>query len=286
MRAANKYEAINRNKNNYSIIELCKFFNVSRSGYYNYISKKDVEPKDVKLSELIRACQKKCGRTYGYRRVSIWLERQGIHKNPKTILKIMQKYNLLSQIRKPAYKRYGEKLYKYPNELNQNFKTVRPNEKWVTDISYIKTKEGFLYLSVIRDLYDNSIVSYKTDTNQSVNLVLETVHDAVHKERITEPLYLHSDQGGQYRSQQYNNALQLYHISPSMSSAGNPYDNALAENFFSTLKAECIHRVELQTFEEASLLIDRYIDFYNYERIQTKTKLTPFEQRCQFFTNL
>lgn len=285
MKVRKKYEAIKRNKDNYPIRVLCEFFKVSRSGYYSYISRKDVQPKDIQLSEMIRECQRKCGKTYGHRRVCIWLERHGIHKNPKTILKIMQKYNLLSEIRKPAYKRYGEKLHKYPNILNQDFKTNKPNEKWVTDISYIKTDEGFLYLSIIRDLYDNSIISYKTGTNQSVNLVLETVHSAFKKERITGQLLLHSDQGGQYRSQEYNNTLQLYNISPSMSSVGNPYDNALAENFFSTLKAECIYRVNLKTFEEASLLIDRYIAFYNNERIQTKTKLTPFEQRCQFFTN-
>lgn len=236
MKAAKKYEVITRNKDNYSISTLCKFFNVSRSGYYRYLSVIDTEPKDMQLSELIKECQRKCGKTYGYRRVCIWLERRGIHKNPKTILKIMQKYNLLSEIRKPAYKKYGERIHQYPNTLNRNFKTTRPNEKWVTDISYIKTNEGFLYLSVIRDLYDNSIIAYKTGTNQNVNLVLETVHEAFKKERITGQLLLHSDQGGQYRSQEYNNALQLYHISPSMSRVGNPYDNALAENFFRFLK--------------------------------------------------
>ena len=103
--------------------------------------------------------------TYGYRRVCIWLERKGIHHNPKTILRVMNKYNLLSVIRRKRYVRYGEGLHKYPNLLNRDFTAECPNQKWVTDISYISTGQGTLYLSIIRDLYDNSIVIYKTATN-------------------------------------------------------------------------------------------------------------------------
>ena len=273
---------IYRHKDKYSISEMCRFFDVSRSGYYDYVKRMDIPAKDLPLAEKIKECQIKNGKTYGYRRVHIWLEKQGIHHDPKTILRVMQKYNLLSVIRRKRYRNYGEHIHRYPNILNRDFKAERPNQKWVTDISYIKTGQGTLYLSVIRDLYDNSIVAYKTGTEQNINLVLRTIKAAKRKEKITAELQLHSDQGFQYTSQAYFNLTQSYGITPSMSRRGNPYDNAMAENFFSILKTECIYRTKLRTYEEARLLIGQYIDFYNNERIQLKTKLTPIEFRSQY----
>ena len=277
-----KYMVIYRHRDQYSISEMCRFFNVSRSGYYDYVKRMDIPAWDLPLAEKIRECQEKCGKTYGYRRVQIWLERNGIHRNPKTVLRVMQKYGLLSAVRRKKYRKYGEYLHRYPNLLNRDFSATKPNQKWVTDISYIPTKQGFLYLSVIRDLYDNSIVAYKTGTEQTVNLVLSTIRAAKRKEKVTAELQLHSDQGFQYTSQAYFKLTQFYGITPSMSRRGNPYDNALAENFFSILKTECIHRVKLQSFTEARRLIDEYIYFYNHLRIQLKTKLTPLEKRSQF----
>ena len=273
---------IYRHREKYSISEMCRFFEVSRSGYYGYVSRMDIPAKDLPLAEKIKECQSECGKTYGYRRVHTWLERKGIYHNPKTILRVMRKYNLLSVVRRKKYRNYGEYLHKYPNLLNRDFHTERPNQKWVTDISYIHTKQGVLYLSIIRDLYDNSIVAYKTGTEQNVNLVLNTIKAAIKKEKVTAELQLHSDQGFQYTSLGYFKLTQSYGITPSMSRRGNPYDNALAENFFSILKTECIYRIKLQTFDEARLLIDRYIYFYNHQRIQLKTKLTPLEMRSQF----
>ena len=132
------------------------------------------------------------------------------------------------------------------------------------DISYIHIKEGVLYLSMIRDLYDNSIVAYKTASQQTVSLVLDTIRSAMKKEkkRVAAELQLHSDQGFQYTTQGNFNLTQAYGITPSMSSKGNPYDNAMAENFFSILKTECIYRHKPKTLREANDLIDRYIHFY------------------------
>ena len=273
---------IYRHKEKYSISEMCRFFDVSRSGYYDYVKRMDIPAKDLHLAEKIRECQEKCGRTYGYRRVHMWLERENIHHNPKTILRVMQKYNLLSEVRRKKYRNYGEYIHRYQNLLNRDFKADKPNQKWVTDISYIKTGQGTLFLSIIRDLYDNSIVAYKTGTEQNINLVLSTIRAAKKKEKVTAELQLHSDQGFQYTSQAYFNLTKSYGITPSMSRRGNPYDNAMAENFFSILKTECIYRTKLRTYEEARLLIGQYIHFYNNERIQLKTKLTPLEKRSQF----
>ena len=283
MRAATKYMVIYRHKEQYSISEMCRIFKVSRSGYYGYVSRMDIPAKGLELAKKIRECQAKTKQTYGYRRVHIWLERQGISHNPKTVLRIMNKYNLLSQVRRcRTYRRLGEHLHKYPNLLNREFTASKPNEKWVTDISYIQTKQGVLYLSMIRDLYDSSIVAYKTGTEQTVNLVTETIRLAKKKEKVTAELQLHSDQGFQYTSNAYFNLTKEYNITPSMSRRGNCYDNAMAENFFGILKAECINRRKILTYDEACLIISEYIDFYNNERIQLKTKLTPLEKRCQY----
>lgn len=262
---------------------MCQFLDVSRSGYYDFVYRMNRPERDLSIVELIRECQRRCRKTYGYRRVQIWLEHTKKTKlNPKTVLRIMNKYGLLSEIRRRRkYKNMGKQLHKYENVLDRKFVADKPNQKWVTDISYIHTTQGVLYLSMIRDLYDNSIVAYKTGTEQAVNLVLNTIKAAIQKEAVATELLLHSDQGFQYTSHGYFNLTQEYDIKPSMSRRGNCYDNALAENFFSILKTECIYRHNLKTFDEARQLIDDYIYFYNNERIQLKTRMTPYEKRCQ-----
>lgn len=194
----------------------------------------------------------------------------------------MKKYNLLAQIRRHRkWKQMGEQCHKYENLLNRQFQADKPNSKWVTDISYIHTEQGVLYLSMIRDLYDNSIVAYKTGTEQTVNLVLDTIRSAMknEKKKIAAELHLHSDQGFQYTSHAYFKLTQSYGITPSMSRRGNCYDNAMAENFFSILKTECIYRHKPKTFSDANNMIDRYIFFYNHERIQLKTGVAPLTLR-------
>lgn len=147
MKTSVRYSAVYRHKDRYSISEMCRLFNVSRSGYYSYVSRMDMPAKDLPLAEKITECQKMCGKTYGYRRVHIWLEKHGICHNPKTILRIMQKYNLLSVIRRKKYRNYGDVLHRYPNRLNRNFHADMPNQKWVTDISYKKRhREYCIYL--------------------------------------------------------------------------------------------------------------------------------------------
>lgn len=129
----------------------------------------------------------------------------------KTILRVMRKYSLLSVVRRRRYCNYSQALHRYDNLINRDFSADRPNQKWVTDISYIKTSQGFLYLSIIRDLYDRSIVAYKTSTVQNINLVLNTIKTAKRKEKVTEKLQLHSDQGFQYTSQVYFNLKRIQH---------------------------------------------------------------------------
>ena len=282
MRPKVKYAVIYRHRNEYPVSVMCKFFEVSRSGYYAFLKRLERPESDAALARKIEQCQSKADKTYGYRRVWKWLKDRNIKRNPKTVLRIMKKYGLLSEIRRRRkWANLGQQVHKYENLLKRQFRADKPITKRVTDISYIHTKEGVLYLSMIRDLYDNSIVAYKTATQQTVNLVLDTIRLAMKKEKkkVAAELQLHSDQGFQYTSHAYFKLTQSYGITPSMSRKGNPYDNAMAENFFSILKTECIYRHKPRTFDEANELIDRYIHFFNHERIQNKTGVAPLTLR-------
>ena len=282
MRIRIKYQVIHRHRNEYPISVMCKFFEVSRSGYYDFVKRLGKPEHDAELALQIQECQKRTDKTYGYRRVWKWLKDRKITRNPKTILRVMKKYGLLSEIRrKRKWVNLGQQVHRYANLLNRHFSADKPNSKWVTDISYIQTKEGVLYLSMIRDLFDNSIVAYKTASQQTINLVLDTIRLAMKREKkkIAEELQLHSDQGFQYTSHAYFKLTQSYGITPSMSRKGNPYDNAMAENFFSILKTECIYRHKPASLHDANVLIARYIHFYNHERIQLKTGVPPLTLR-------
>ncbi len=137
---------------------------------------------------------------------------------------------------------------------------------------------------MIRERYDNSIVAYKTASNQTVNLVLDTIRLAMRREKkkVAAELQLHSDQGFQYTSQAYFKLTQSYKITPYVSRRGNPYENAMVENFFSILKSECIYRHKPKSLREANYMLARYIDFYNNERIQFKTGVAPLTLRHSF----
>ena len=281
MKATVKYAVIYRHRKEYPVLVMCRLFGVSRSGYYDYCKRIGRPEPDTELAEVLREQQERCRQTYGYRRMWLWLEKQGVHHNPKTVLRVMKKYGLLAEIRRARkWVQMEEQTHKYENLLNREFQADHPNRKWVTDISYIHTGQGVLYLSMIRDLYDNSIVAYKMATQQTVSLVLDTIRLAKRKEKVAAGrLQLHSDQGSQYTSQAYFDLTKEYGITPSMSRRGNCYDNAMAENFFSILKTECIYRHKIKSFQQARKLIDEFIHFYNYERIQLKTGETPLARR-------
>lgn len=279
MRPSVKYQAIYKNKNAYSISFLCDFFKVSRSGYYKWLKDKGQLDKDIALGKLIRECQQKTKYTYGYRRVELWLSKyKNLHINKKRVLRVMRKYGLLAQIRRPGPYQKGITRFKtYENHLRQNFIAERPNEKWVSDISYIHTKQGTLYLAVMKDLFDHSIVAYETGSRQDNGMISRLIEKA--KRQMQKGTLIHSDQGGQYCSKDYFLLSERYGFTPSMSRKATPLDNACAESFFSTLKTECIYRHSIETLDDAKRLIRSYIYFYNHQRIQLSTGCTPLEMR-------
>ena len=163
MRVKAKYAVIYRYQKHYPVLVMCRFFAVSRNGYYSFVLRMGRLEKDASLAETIRQ-QAECFHTYGYRRIWQWLKRsKGIYHNLKAILRVMKKYSLLSEIRRrKRWQQMGQQVHKYEDLLNRDFHAKTPNSKGVTDISYIHTRQGVLYLSMIRNLYDNSIVAYKT----------------------------------------------------------------------------------------------------------------------------
>ena len=286
MTQKNKYRVIAEFTGKYSITVMCKFLSVPRSSYYYWLKNKDCEDKDASLVESIREGQHASCGTYGYRRMTIWLNRvYGIIVNSKRVRRIMKEAGLQSVVRKKKkFKKDQGAVYKYDNLLARNFYSSRPNDKMVTDITYISTGRGKVFLSMVKDLFDNSIRGYCVSRNNDLKLVADTLRETFTniKTNNDKPVLLHSDQGFQYTSKLYERLTSQYGITPSMSRKGNCFDNAAAENFFSHLKSELINRVKLKDYEEAKKAIDDYIRYYNNKRIQVKLKMAPLEYRSHF----
>lgn len=278
-----KYRVVERLRDKYSIGALCSILEVSRSGYYAWRKRQGRIPKDQWLVDLIMECQEFSKQTYGCRRVRRWLEKvKNKHINIKAIRRIMRKYDLLAQIRRrKPYVNYKRDIYRYPNLLQRQFDQTVPNKFWVTDITYIPTAKGMVYMCAVMDLCGKMVLAYRIGTNMTSSLVTDTIRDAMNfvrqKGMVTDGLTLHSDQGSQYTSKDYFDLNLLYHISPSMSTPGCPFDNASMENFFGTLKVECLYRRKFANRDEVQQTVNEYVHFYNFQRIHLKNGLTPFE---------
>lgn len=237
--------------------------------------------------QLVSEAYERSRKTYGYRRIQIWIEREyGIKINHKAVLRLMRRLDIRSIARKKnPYKQIQKQhgaIHTYPNILKQNFKAPRPNQKWGTDITYVRTQQGFVYLAIIKDFFDGSILGYAISRNFSIRMVLQALKTAASSSHSVHGVVLQSDQGAQFQSAAYHSLTSQLGIIPSMSRKGNCLDNAPTESFFSHLKEELLKHIKIRDFEEAVQVVDDYIHFYNYDRIQLKTKLTPIEFRCQF----
>ena len=263
---------------------MCKFFGVSRAAYYKWVKHLDQPDPDRERMEQVQEAYERSHQTYGYRRIVLWLDKQkGICINHKAVLRLMNKLNIRSVARKRKVFRTmpkAEIYHHYANLLQGKFSASQPNQKWVTDVTYIATQQGWAYLATIKDLFDGFIVSHQLGRQNSLGLVINSLKQAKQNEQVPNGLVLHSDHGHQYTSHGYAILTKHYAIIPSMSRRGNCWDNAPMENFFSHLKEEALRPYPIPSFEEARRMIDDYIHFYNYERIQLKTRQTPYETRC------
>ena len=278
-----KYRVIERFKDKYSISEMCKLFEVPRSSYYVWRQKEKTEDRDQETAAQIREIWNNSRQTYGcYRIWKYFREKLNIQINIKKIRRIMRKYGISSVIRRrKAYTYHKNTAYKYQNLLNRQFRQENPNTFWVTDITYIPITKGFVYLCAVMDLCGRKVLSWRVGNDMTTTLVTDTVREAVTKEMVTDGLALHSDQGSQYTSKEYFDLTQLYHITPSMSRPGCPYDNAAMENFFGTLKCECLNRMQFANLDEVEAAVAEYMQFYNFERINMENGLTPDEIRSK-----
>lgn len=280
-----KYRIVDTLKSKYSISKLCIYLCCSRSGYYDWIHRGKPHHNKLdskKVSALMSVYLEK--KTRGRRQVKMQLERRyDIHMSLGSVHRYMSILNIQSKRRRkyiPKKKEQQSFIHTFPNIIQQNFHVSADRHKWLTDITYLQSKDGTEYLSCIKDLSDNSIIAYHISNKNDLSLVMETLKKVV--PQIKPNTILHSDQGSQYCSPVYHTFLGNHGIIGSMSRKGTPLDNSPMESFFSTLKNEELKLYRALTMKQTRKIIKSFIHYYNYERPQWKLKkLTPVEFRGQ-----
>ncbi len=251
-----------------------KVLKVSRSGFYEYMhrrpSKQQVE-REI-LSEKIKAVFHEHKGRYGAVRITKVLHNTGIMTNTKRVGKLMHLMGLYAKGSRYKYKHYNRKgaSLSRPNLINQIFKATAPNKVWLGDMTYIPTKEGTLYLAVNIDVFSRKIVGWSMSSRMQDKLVRDCFLQACGKEHPQPGLIVHTDQGSQYTSSRYQSTLRQVGAQSSMSRKGNPYDNAMMESFYKTLKRELINDAHFETRAEATQEIFKYIEtYYNTKRMHS-----------------
>lgn len=264
----------------YTVTAILKILKVARSTYYRW--QKGFKEHQNEHEDLIIEICKETNYRNGHRKIKAILKRQyNIELNRNTVQKIMQKHHLQCKVKpKRKWKSQGESEVIAPNLLNRDFNASNPNEKWVTDITYIQYGSETLYLSTIMDLYNNEIVAYKLYNHQQTSLVIDTLEEALAKRNNPQGIIIHTDQGSVYTSYSYQNYLKKNHLVSSMSRRGNCWDNAVIESFHSNLKTEEFQYCKFNSISNLNVVskIDHYMLHYNEDRIQEKLGyLTPKE---------
>lgn len=267
---------------------MCKVLKVSRSSYYDWLNRPESSRKqdDKKLLIDIRRIHKDSYETYGIRRVKAQLNRDGIRCGKNRVARLMRQNGIYSRLRR-KYKATTNSNHSYPvapNLLKQDFSSDTPNQKWVGDLTYIATDEGWLYLAGVEDLFNRKLVGWSLGSRITKELTISALRQAVGKECPGPGLIFHSDRGSQYAAYAYQDELRKYNIQQSMSRKGNCYDNASMESFFSTLKKDIIYGRKFRTREEAKIVIVEYIEtFYNCRRLHSALgNMSPIEYERQF----
>ena len=231
--------------------------------------KKTASKEYDNLLSVVREIYEASGGTYGYRRIDKALRKKGIIVNHKRLQRILRENDLQSKlyvVRKNGWTTHTEKK----DLLRQNFYADKPNEKWVTDITFFRISSRLYPVMCIMDLYDGSIIRYELLPSMAARSVIDCVHATILDRRPGEGLILHSDQGSQFRSRKYSSFLRTHGIVQSMSRAGNCFDNARIESFFGHMKAELPLMFPYFTADEFREALGRYILFYNTERINNR----------------
>lgn len=253
---------------------MCRVLGVSRSGYYAWQARQvsERERANQRLLEQIRQMHAASRHTYGAPRIHAALRRAGVACTRKRVARLMRQDRLVGRVvrrRVPHTTQRDEQALPAPNRLNQEFASPAPNRKWVADLTYIATAEGWLYLACVLDLYSRQIVGWAMDEQMDASLVQRALQMALRQRRPAQGLLHHSDQGSQYTSALYRQCLATFGCAVSMSRVGNCYDNAVVESFFATLKAECAMR-PFASRAQARTAIFEYIEgWYNRRRLHS-----------------
>ncbi len=284
-----KYAFIAQHRDDFSIVKMCRWLDVSRSGFYRWRSRtpsqrsKQREQIRVAVMEVYQAFKKR----YGAPRIREELKELGIPCSLNHVAQLMQEAGVRARNGKQfKYEPSAEATSNVANNLlSRHFKASRPDEKWVSDITFIRVDGEWLHLAVIMDLFSRQIIGWAVDETMTTELVLEAFNMAVERRDVKPGLILHSDRGVQYRSGEYQQALADLQIKPSMSRKGNCWDNAAMESFFSRLKVELIYAKEYKQVSEVYKDVFEYIEvFYNrIRRHSANGYISPVDYETNFY---
>ena len=270
----------------FPIEKMCKAFNVQRSSYYSWLKRKPSsrELYNRGLSVRIREIYQESKKTYGSPRITIALRNGEIIVSRRRVARLMREMKLRSIFRKKFVVTTDSK-HNYPvveNKLNREFTVDGPGKVWVSDITYLRTSQGWLYLTVILDLGDRKVVGWSLNSSLKASDTTVPAWIMAAKNRpVTQELIFHSDRGVQYACNEFKNLLSGYKlVERSMSRKGDCWDNAVAESFFKTIKVECVYQNKYKTKDQAVLSIFEYIEtWYNTRRIHTTLKMSVKDYR-------
>ena len=274
--------------NTYSVYELCEALDIARGNFYNYIFRRADHSKreeaQIELMRLVQQVFDDCSQRFGAEKIRVTLAGSGVRVSTKRIAAIMQELGLQS-IRSDAKKQYKKhQQYKKQNLLERQFTADHPNQIWVSDITYFKVNDYWVYLCVILDLFSRKIVGYRVSRNASTNLVTSAFRTAFRERGNPGGLTFHSDRGKQYTSATFTALLQNCGVKQSFSATARPHDNAVAETFFASFKKEEAYRREYTSEQSYRKSVEQYIRFYNEIRPHRTLKYkTPqaFEETYQ-----
>lgn len=283
-----RFEFVTAQKTSYSVIELCQALEVSTSGYYAWC-KREKSPRQVQDEvwlELIKSIFKSSRETYGSPRIYATLKELGHQIGEKRVARIMKENSIVVGPER-AWRCVTTKADPLnavaANELDREFTATAVNEKWVTDVTFIPTDEGWLYLASMIDLYNREVVGWAMGESNDTALTLNALDMALDFNNPPEGLVHHSDRGSNYTAKAYRKALSDRGIQCSMSRKGNCWDNAVAESFFATIKKELIHRFKFTTRRQAAAAIFEYIEVF-YNRVRKHSHL-GYTSPAQFRRN-
>jgi len=257
---------------------------MKRSTFFYHLKRLKEPYKYFQERQIINDVFKENKGRYGYRRITLELNKRGFHINHKTVSMLMKQLNIKCEMRKVRYHSYkGDVGKTVPNIINRNFYSARPNRKWATDITQMSINNNKCYLSPIMDMFNGELISFSISNSPNMNMIIDMLAGAYDKVKNTNGIILHSDQGWHYQNCRYQQSLKEHGIIQSMSRKGNCLDNAMMENFFGLMKSELLYANQYHSIEHFVSELRIYIEYYNNKRIKLRLKgMSPVEYRNNY----